>query len=71
MLIPYKLTMTGEEQEYFEKVLPNLTSLGFDVEQNGRSYVITAVPEPVSKINFAKFFADLVCKYAKRKQIDA
>lgn len=59
LLIPYKLTMTGEEQEYFEKVLPNLTSLGFDVEQNGRSYVITAVPEPVSKINFAKFFADL------------
>ncbi len=60
LLIPYKLSLTGEEEEYFERVLPNLEQLGFEIEKTGdSSYLITAVPEPVANVRFDKFFADL------------
>lgn len=69
LLIPYKLTMTGEEEEYFDKIVPNLEKLGFDIEHDGKTYLIKAVPEPVSKINFAKFFADLFANMQSESEL--
>lgn len=59
LLIPYKLTLTGEEAEYFDRILPNLRNLGFEIEDRHTSYLISAVPEPVANVNFGKFFSDL------------
>lgn len=60
LLIPYKLSLTGEEEEYFERILGNLEQMGFEIERSGDAhYLITAVPEPVANVRFDKFFADL------------
>lgn len=59
LLIPYKITPTGEEAEYLERVLPNLIKLGFEIEDRHTSYLIKAVPEPVANVNFGKFFSEL------------
>lgn len=60
LLIPYKLSLTGEEEEYFERILRNLEQMGFDIEKSGdANYLITAVPEPVANVRFDKFFVDL------------
>lgn len=69
LLIPYKLSLTGEEEEYFDRVLPNLTKLGFEIEVNGSSYLIKAVPEPVSKIDFAKFFSELFANMLNENEL--
>lgn len=70
LLIPYKVTMTGEECEYFEKILPNLITLGFEIEQSTSStYLIKSVPEPVAKVNFSKFFADLFDNMLNENQL--
>lgn len=60
LLIPYKLSLTGEEEEYFERILGNLEQMGFEIESSGDAhYLITAVPEPVANVRFDKFFAEL------------
>ena len=69
LLIPYKLSLTGEEEEYLDKIVPNLQKLGFDIVQNDGTYLITAVPEPVSKINFGKFFSDLFDNMLNENQL--
>lgn len=69
LLIPYKLSLTGEEEEYLDKIVPNLVRLGFEVEQNGSTYLVKAVPEPVSKINFGKFFSDLFANMLNENEL--
>lgn len=69
LLIPFKLNMTGEECEYFEKIMPNLEKLGFDIEKSGSAYLIYAVPEPVAQVNFSKFFADLFANMLSESEL--
>lgn len=69
LLIPFKLNMTGEECEYFERILPNLEKLGFDIVKNGNIYLIDAVPEPVAQVNFSKFFADLFANMTSENEL--
>lgn len=69
LLIPFKLNMTGEECEYFERILPNLEKLGFDIVKNGNAYLIDAVPEPVAQVNFSKFFADLFANMTSENEL--
>lgn len=70
LLIPYKVTMTGEECEYFERIIPNLIKLGFDIEQGTSStYLVKAVPEPVTNVNFSKFFADLFANMLNENEL--
>lgn len=69
LLIPFKLNMTGEECEYFERIIPNLEKLGFDIEKNGNVYLINAVPEPVAQVNFSKFFADLFANMTSENEL--
>ncbi len=59
LLIPYKLTLSVEEEEIFDDLTPSLAEMGFEIERRTGSVVINAVPEPVARINFSKFFRDL------------
>lgn len=69
LLIPFKLNMTGEECEYFERILPNLENLGFEIGKSGSSYLINAVPEPVAQVNFSKFFSDLFANMQSENEL--
>lgn len=69
LLIPFKLTMTGEESEYFERILPNLQNLGFEIGKSGSAYTINAVPEPVAQVNFSKFFSDLFANMQSESEL--
>ncbi len=59
LLVPYRLSLTGSEEEYLERILPSLLSLGFEIKREGYTYTVKSVPEPVSKIDFTKFFGGL------------
>ena len=69
LLIPFKLTMTGEENEYFERILPNLQNLGFEIGKSGSAYTINAVPEPIAQVNFSKFFSDLFANMQNESEL--
>lgn len=69
LLIPFKLNMTGEECEYFERILPNLENLGFEIGKSGSAYHINAVPEPVAQVNFSKFFSDLFANMQSENEL--
>ncbi len=69
LLIPFKLEMTGEESEYFERILPNLKNLGFEIGKSGSAYLINAVPEPVAQVNFSKFFSDLFANMQSESEL--
>lgn len=69
LIVPYRLSLTGSEEEYLEKVLPTLTSLGFEITHSGYVYLVKAVPEPVSKMNFSKFFGELFSNMLSEKEL--
>ncbi len=69
LLIPFKLNLTGEECEYFERILPNLEKLGFEISESGSAYLVNAVPEPVAQVNFSKFFADLFANMQSESEL--
>lgn len=70
LLIPYKISVTGEECEYLEKILPNLEALGFEITRHTSStYLVRAVPEPVAKVNFSSFFADLFANMLNENEL--
>ena len=60
LLIPYKLFLTGSEEEYIERIMPTLKSLGFEIVRENYTYLVKAVPQPVSELNFTKFFGELL-----------
>ncbi len=59
LLIPYKIVPTSEEAEYIDSICDKLKSFGFEIQKNSQAYLITAVPEPISKITFGSFFRNL------------
>lgn len=59
LLVPHKLRLSGEEQEYFEKIMPSLNAMGFIIEKKTGSYIVYAVPEPVVRMDFNRFLAEL------------
>ncbi|MBO4554798.1 MAG: DNA mismatch repair endonuclease MutL [Clostridia bacterium] len=59
LLVPYKLSLTAEESEYLEDVLPQLEELGFEIKRNGTNFLVYAVPEPVANLSLDKFFLNL------------
>lgn len=59
LLIPYKLRLSGAEEEYFDKIMPALNDMGFAIEKKPCSYLVYAVPEPVVRMNIEKFVAAL------------
>lgn len=59
LLIPHKLRLSGEEGEYFEKLMPALNDMGFSVEKKPGSFIVYAVPEPVVRMDFERFLGEL------------
>jgi len=59
LVMPYKLVLTGSEEEYLDGIMPQLEAFGFEIEKNGAAYMINAVPAPVADMNFEKFFGEL------------
>lgn len=59
LLIPYKLRLSGAEEEYFDKIMPALNDMGFAIEKKPGSYLVYAVPEPIVRMNIEKFVAAL------------
>ena len=59
LFIPYKLRLSGAEEEYFDKIMPALNDMGFAIEKKPGSYLVYAVPEPVVRMNIEKFVAAL------------
>ncbi|MDE5602148.1 MAG: DNA mismatch repair endonuclease MutL, partial [Clostridia bacterium] len=59
LLIPYRLTLTASECEHLERIIPQLETLGFSIENTGSSYLVKAVPESISDMSFQKLFGEL------------
>ncbi len=59
LLIPHKLRLSGEEGEYFEKVMPALNGMGFVIEKKSSSFIVYAVPELVVRMDFERFLSEL------------
>ncbi len=59
LILPYKLVLTGSEEEYIDGIMPQLEAFGFEIEKNGAAYMIKAVPSSVADMNFDKFFGEL------------
>lgn len=69
MLIPYKLTLSGEECEYFERIMPSLCDMGFEIELSGLSVLIKAVPQPIVNMDFRKLFSELFSNMSSASDI--
>jgi DNA mismatch repair protein MutL len=69
LLIPYTIKLAGAEEEYFEKILPTLESIGFEIEKKFDKYFIYAVPDVVVDMDFKKFFAELFKNMLTDKEI--
>ena len=59
LLLPHKLRLVGAEAEYFEKIMPALTEMGFVIEKKPSCFLVYAVPAPVARMNFDRFTAIL------------
>ena len=59
LLIPHKLRLSGEEGEYFEKIMPSLNAMGFSIEKNPGNFMVYAVPAPVVRMDFNRFLTEL------------
>ena len=69
LLIPYKFKLSAEETEYFEKVMPSLNKMGFDIDKKFDNYIIYAVPDLVQDMNFQKFLSELFKNMLTDKEI--
>lgn len=57
LLVPYILSLNAQEKTGFEALLPNLISLGFEIEEFGNNtYKVMAVPAIVADMDFKEFF---------------
>lgn len=59
LLIPYKIHPTDDETQYLDKAMPKLISFGFEFEKNRENYLLKAVPEPLSGLDYNKIFGEL------------
>lgn len=59
LLSPYNLSLSSTEEDYIEKILPTLSAMGFEINRNGYTYEVKAVPELVAQMNLSEFFSEL------------
>ena len=61
MLIPFVLSLNGQEFAFLEKNFPVLRDLGFEIEEFGdQSVRVLAVPADLTDIDLAVFFRDVL-----------
>ena len=60
LLIPYKVKLFGQEAEYFEKMMPLLNNIGFEIEKKlDNNYLFYSIPDPIVDMDFKKFMSEL------------
>ena len=69
LLIPYRFKLSPEEAEYFEKIMPNLNNMGFDIGKKFDYYMIYSVPDLIVEMNFQKFLSELFKNMLTDKEI--
>ena len=69
LLIPYKFKLSQDEAEYFEKMMPVLNNMGFDLDKKFDNYFIYAVPDVVQDMDFNKFLGELFKNMLTDKEI--
>lgn len=69
LLIPYKFKLSEEEAEYFEKMIPVLNKMGFDVDKKFDNYFIYSVPDVVEEMNLDKFMSEMFKNMLTDKEI--
>ena len=69
LLIPHRFKLSAEEAEYFEKVMPTLNKMGFDIDKKFEYYMIYAVPDVIQEMNFDKFLSELFKNMMTDKEI--
>lgn len=55
LMIPYRKRFSGAEEEYLEKLMPELNKMGFDAERKDGYFYFYAVPAPLVRMDFDKF----------------
>ena len=69
LLIPYRFKLSPDETEYFEKIMPNLNNMGFDIGKKFDYYMIYSVPDLIVEMNFQKFLSELFKNMLTDKEI--
>lgn len=69
LLIPHKFKLSEEEAEYFEKMMPALNKMGFDVDKKFDNYFIYSVPDVVEEMNLDKFLSEMFKNMLTDKEI--
>ena len=70
MLVPYILSLTPEENVFFEENLSVIREMGFDVEPFGiNSYRVCEVPADLKGLDFTSFFSELLSDISGLKSI--
>lgn len=70
MLVPYVFTVNAQEELFIEEIIPNLASIGFNIEPFGaKSYRVVSVPYLLSSIDIKTFLNDLLIDMRNLKAI--
>lgn len=70
MLIPYILSLTPEENAFFEENLSVIREMGFDIEPFGiNSYRVCEVPADLKELDFGEFFRELLSDISGLKSV--
>lgn len=70
MLIPYILSLSPEENVFFEENLPVIREMGFDIEPFGiNSYRVCEIPADLQDLDIGAFFSELLADVSGLKSI--
>lgn len=69
LLIPYKFSLSAEESEYFDRILPSLNDMGFEIEYKFGNYLVRALPKPVAEMNFKRFVNELFSSMLRENEL--
>ena len=60
LLVPYTVYLSGEESDYFNRIMPKLNSMGFDIQKEGSNkFTFYAVPDVLVSIDIKKFMGGI------------
>ncbi len=60
LLVPFEIVTNSKEQTILETRLNNLRKIGFEIEQNGKSFKVKSVPYVLSGLRLDKFMQEIL-----------
>ncbi len=69
LLIPHKFKLAGAEADYFEKMMPVLNNMGFEIGKKFDNYFIYAVPDIIVEMDFKGFLSEFFKNMLTDKEI--